>query len=229
MVAPSTRERAQTGVHPTVAHAVERRLLEERTRWAMQVHDGLTQAVTSAILELQTMRHRIESDPRAAIAALKEVEDQIREDLHLIRRLLFDMMAEEPDSEPALAGLVRSLSDRWQLPARVEVEGELGGMPDDVLEALHAIVAEALANAAKHSGATEASVRVHAGEGELVLDVIDRGRGISVVPDDDPHFGLRIMQARAASVGGSLTVESTPGHGTTVHAVLPVGGRGEEG
>ncbi len=171
MVAPSTRERAQTGVHPTVAHAVERRLLEERTRWAMQVHDGLTQAVTSAILELQTMRHRIESDPRAAIAALKEVEDQIREDLHLIRRLLFDMMAEEPDSEPAFAGLVRSLADRWQLPTRVEVEGELGGMPDVVLEALHAIVAESLANAAKHSGATEASVRVHAGEGELVLDV----------------------------------------------------------
>jgi len=56
-------------------------MLEERTRWAMQIHDGLTQSVTSAVLELQTLRHRIETDPAGAAAALEEVELQIRDDL----------------------------------------------------------------------------------------------------------------------------------------------------
>lgn len=76
MRAPGTQktEQRRQGGHPTVRHAVEVLMLEERTRWAMQIHDGLTQSVTSAVLELQTLRHRIETDPAGAAAALEEVE-----------------------------------------------------------------------------------------------------------------------------------------------------------
>ena len=73
-------------------------MLEERTRWAMQILVGLTQSVTSAVLELQTLRHRIETDPAGAAAALEEVELQIRDDLRRIRELLFDMTNEDPPS-----------------------------------------------------------------------------------------------------------------------------------
>jgi signal transduction histidine kinase len=218
-----------TGVHPTVAFAVERRLLEERTRWAMQIHDGLTQAVTSAVLEIQTLRHRIETDPAGAIANLQEIEDEIREDLHRIRQLMFEMTTEGPRAAPVFAGFVQDLSDRWHLPTAIDVVGDLDVLPAGVLDTAHAIVAESLANAAKHSGTTDVVVRVRAGEGELAVEIEDHGRGLTAVGDDDPHFGLRIMRTRAESVGGSLVVESTPGHGTTVRAVLPVGGRGGEG
>ena len=64
--------------HPTVRHSVDAMLQEERARWAMQIHDGLTQSVTSAVLELQTLRHRIKTDPQGAVDALKEVEEEIR-------------------------------------------------------------------------------------------------------------------------------------------------------
>ena len=64
-----TPETLRQGAHPTVRHAVEALLLEERTRWAMQIHDGLTQSVTSAVLELQTLRHRIETDPAGAASS----------------------------------------------------------------------------------------------------------------------------------------------------------------
>ena len=50
-------------------------MLEERTRWAMTIHDGLTQSVTSAVLELQMLRHRIETDPAAAVDVAREVEE----------------------------------------------------------------------------------------------------------------------------------------------------------
>jgi signal transduction histidine kinase len=214
--------------HPAVRAAVESLLHEERTRWAMQIHDGLTQAVTSAVLELQTLRHRIETDPGEAIATLKVVEDEIREDLRRIRELLFDMTSEMPGhAQPALMALVRDAMDRWHMSTTLEMDGDLDRVTDEVLEAAYAIVVEGLANAAKHSGAAEAVVRVHAGEDELHVEIEDRGRGIAAVQDDDPHFGLRIMRARAEAVGGTLDVVSTPGHGTTLSAVLPVGGRGE--
>jgi two-component system nitrate/nitrite sensor histidine kinase NarX len=192
----------------------------------MQIHDGLTQAVTSAVLELQTLRHRIEDDPTEAIAAIKVVEDAIRDDLSRIREVLFGMTVEDlPRAEPALTAIVRDHTDRWGFPAQVQIEGDLESMPEDALETAHAIIAESLANAAKHSGAAHAAIRVHAGEDELTVEIEDRGRGIAAVTDDDPHFGLRIMRARAEALGGSLDIESTPGQGTRVRAVLPVGGQ----
>jgi signal transduction histidine kinase len=222
--APGTQktEQRRQGGHPTVRHAVEVLMLEERTRWAMQIHDGLTQSVTSAVLELQTLRHRIETDPAGAAAALEDVELQIRDDLRRIRELLFDMTNEDPPSaEPALAALVRDLGVRWHFPVMVEVGGDLEGIDEPVLEAVYAIVSEALANAAKHSGAPEARVRVTASVAEIRIEIEDRGKGIVAVKDDDPHFGVPIMRARAEKLGGFLDVGSTPGRGTTVVAVLP--------
>ena len=218
-----TPESQRQGGHPTVRHAVEALLLEERTRWAMQIHDGLTQSVTSAVLELQSLRHQIEIDPKGAVEVIAHIENEIREDLRRIRELLFEMTSETPaSSEPALAALVRDLAARWRLPASIEVDGDVDAVDEATLEAVHAIVSEAFANAAKHSGAPEAHVRVHAGEGTLHIEIEDRGRGIVPVPDDDPHFGVPIMRARAEALGGYLDVGSTPGHGTTVVAELPV-------
>jgi signal transduction histidine kinase len=218
-----TPESTRPGSHPTVRHAVEAMLLEERTRWAMRIHDGLTQSVTSAILELQSLRHQIELDPAGAVEEIKRVEHEIREDLRRIRELLFEMTSETPtSSEPALAVLVRDLAARWHLPASIEVHGDIDAVDEATLEAVHAIVSEAFANAAKHSGAPEARVRALASDGTLHIEIEDRGRGIVPVPNDDPHFGVGIMRARAEALGGYLDVESTPGHGTTVVAELPV-------
>jgi signal transduction histidine kinase len=216
------------GGHPTVRHAVEALLLEERTRWAMQIHDGLTQSVTSAVLELQTLRHRIETDPDAAIATLAEIEHEIREDLRHIRELLFEMTEDVPYSdEPTLAGLVRDFAARWRLPVTVEVEGDLDALDEASVEAAYSIVSEALANAAKHSGAPEVHVSLSIEGDTLHVEVQDRGRGMVAITDTDPHFGIRIMRARAEALGGSLEMTSTPGHGTTVVAVLPVTRAGE--
>lgn len=229
MRATSTRvpEQPLQGGHPTVRHAVEMLMLEERTKWAMQIHDGLTQSVTSAVLELQTLRARIDTDPEGAAAALAQVEREIRDDLRKIRELLFEMTREDPPpAEPALAALVRDLGIRWHFPVSVEVDGELEASSEKVLEAIYAIVSEALANAAKHSGAPAARVRVTATDAEVRVEIEDRGRGIAAVKDEDPHFGVGIMRTRAEALAGTLDVESTPGRGTTVVAVLPVGRAG---
>ena len=223
------RQSAVAGGHPTVRHAVESILLEERTRWAMQIHDGLTQSVTSAVLELQTLRHLIETDPDAATRILHEIEVEIRSDLRHIRELLFEMTEEEDiSSAPTLAGLIKDFAARWRMPATVRVEGDIEALNDATVEAAYAIASEALANAAKHSGAPDARVALSVDGDTLHIEVHDRGRGMVAVTDDDPHFGIRIMRARAESLGGTLEMTSTPGHGTSVVAVLPVTRDGEQ-
>jgi two-component system, NarL family, nitrate/nitrite sensor histidine kinase NarX len=226
----SSTLRERRSVHPSVAHTVESLLLEERTKWAIHIHDGLTQSVTSALLELQGLQHRIRTEPETVLATLHEIEDAIRGDLKHIREILFELDEGTPHSEPPLATFVNDLVERWHLPARVSIEGEVDRISDRTLETANAVVAEALANAAKHADSPEVSVRIRVGQDELRIEVEDRGVGIvGSDTDDDPHFGLRLMRGRAERIGGTIEIESKPGNGTTVVAVLPVGGRGDEG
>jgi signal transduction histidine kinase len=227
MSAPTASLRA---VHTpdTIDRTVEARVLEERARWAMRIHDGLTQTVTSAVLELQTLRKRILVDPPGAVASLSAVEAAIRADLREVRQLLFDLYEDQRPPEPPLATFVDELLARWGLPARVVIEGDPDAMPEAVLEAAHAVLAESLANAAKHAGTLDVAVLVQAGVTGLRIEVEDHGRGISGPGDGDLHFGLSMMRVRAEDIGGTLEIGSTPGGGTRVVALLPVGGRGEE-
>ena len=227
MSAPSASVRS-THVSDTVDQTVEARVLEERARWAMRIHDGLTQTVTSAVLELQTLRSRILVDPPGAVASLSAVEAAIRADLREVRQLLFDLYEDQRPPEPPLATFVDELLARWGLPARVLIDGEPDAMPEAVLEAAHAVLAESLANAAKHAGTLDVAVFVRAGADGLRIEVEDHGRGITDPGDGDLHFGLSMMRVRAEDIGGTLEIGSTPGGGTRVVALLPVGGRGEE-
>lgn len=229
MATSSLTLRNRKSAHPAVAHTVDSLLLQERTRWAIHIHDGLTQSVTSAILELQSLQHRIRTEPESVLESLKEVEDAIRNDLTQIRAILFELDGGTPRREP-LASFVDELVQRWHLPARVSIEGEVDQISDRTLETANAIVAEALANAAKHSGALEVSVRIRAGLDELRIEVEDRGNGLAAVAEDgDAHFGLRLMRGQVERIGGTIEIDSKPGSGTRVVAVLPVGGRGDEG
>lgn len=219
---------SRASVHPALAASVEALMLEERTRWAVHIHDSLSQSVTSAVLQLQVLAHRIEDDPEGAVGELREVEDALRSDLMAIREVLFELQEGRFPQDGSFAGFIEALVERWKLPARVSIEGNLDSVSPDVLEAAHAVVSEALANAAKHSGAKDVAVRVRAADGELRIEVEDRGRGIAAVTDDDPHFGLSLLQARAEQLGGSVEIVSNPGSGVRVVAMFPVKGRGEE-
>ncbi len=210
-----------------VADAVETRLAEERARWAMQIHDTLTQSVTSAVLELEAFRSRMVTDPEGALAGLKEIEGAIREDLERIRAVLF-RLTEGPlpahATQATLATIARTAAERWGVEARVYVEGDVGTLGSDVMDAALGIVHEAVTNAAKHAGSPDVMVRVHVDADGLRIDIEDHGRGIAGVADGVPHFGLQMMRARAEDVGGTIHIGSRPGEGTRIVARLPVEG-----
>jgi signal transduction histidine kinase len=210
--------------------AAEARLHRERTRWAFEVHDGIIQAATGALLELRALRERIATDPGVAIERLREVEMEIRRALGELRSILFDLSGDRgPGPDASLEATVRELAGRWRLSPKVTVRGDLGSVPRRVLDAAFVVLREAIANAAKHAGAREVEIVVAVEGDELVVEVRDRGRGFA--PDatlDGPHFGLDLMHRTVEEVGGRLEVGSSPGSGTRVAARLPVRERGVE-
>ena len=222
------RNRDLTVSAPEVAEIVETRLAEERARWAMQIHDGLTQSVTSAVLELQAFRSRMAVDPEVALDGLKEVQEAIRDDLERIRDVLFRLTegtfpADVDAPEAPFVTTVREVAERWGIEARVYVEGELGTLGRDVLDAALGIVHEGVTNAAKHAGSPDVVVNVHTRFDWLQIEIEDHGHGIAGVADGVPHFGIRMMRSRAEEVGGTIDIGSTPGDGTRIVARLPVG------
>jgi signal transduction histidine kinase len=109
--------------------------------------------------------------------------------------------------------------------SEVSIEGELVREPPlSVSLAAFQILQESLVNALKHSGSGSITIRVSENDGMVHLVVEDDGAGFdpSVISDPE-HVGVSLMRERAARVGGRIQLDSTPGVGTRLEAVLPVG------
>jgi signal transduction histidine kinase len=101
----------------------------------------------------------------------------------------------------------------------VATEDDLTGLPAAVEVAAYRIAAEALTNVHRHANARSCTVRLRRTT-TLDLEVTDDGTGIP--PDHTPGVGLVAMRERAAELGGTLTIHSTPGSGTHLTARLPL-------
>ena len=92
----------------------------------------------------------------------------------------------------------------------------------NVTVGVYRIVQEALANAARHSGAPVAHTWINAGDGRLSVVVVDEGRGFDPAAAIDPGIGLAGMYERAELLGGRLSIQSAADHGTRVTLDVPV-------
>jgi signal transduction histidine kinase len=199
----------------------------ERQRLARELHDQTLQSL--AVMRMTLSAARRKDQPDALLEATGHALDQIEEEVGNLRALIADLrppVLDELGTEAALQTLVeRSLL--LGLTVRLEVDlafenGRAATRHTPELEAtIYRIVQEALHNAAKHAGVSEALARVSESDSEVDVLVQDEGRGFKA---DQAHkgFGLLGIQERVDLFGGTITVTSEPGHGTTVHALLPV-------
>jgi signal transduction histidine kinase len=210
--------------------APEDPVARERTRWAYAVHDGLTQVVTAAVLDLEWKARKVELTPDDATQALSEAAASLRAALEEIRGVLAILSPEPGESHAPLEELVQDVLELWHLPASWTIEGNVDAIPRPILEAASSVIRESVANAAKHSSTPDVSVRIQASHEAMEVSVEDRGRGFraSETGLQAGHLGLEIMRRRVAEVHGSLDIRSEPGHGTRVVATLPVGNEGDE-
>jgi PAS domain S-box-containing protein len=175
---------------------------EERRRLVRDIHDGAQQRLISLLLRLE----RGETGEAAAEA----------------RRAIEELRALAAGIHPAVLtdrGLAAALEDLTaDAPLPVELDVAEDRFPPDVEAAAYFVVAEALANVAKHAGATYARVTARAtDDGGLRMTIADDGRGGA---DPSRGTGLRGLSDRVAALGGALRIESGAG-GTTITATLP--------
>lgn len=200
---------------------------DERMRWAYAIHDGLTQVVTAAVLELEAMARRAAVEPTLAVEVLSEAADELRKALDEIRLMLAALSPEADQDEP-LELVVQQVLERWRLPADWSIRGDVDALPGPVREAASSVIREGVANAAKHSDSKDVAVRVLATSDVMEIEVEDHGRGFRPTDEVRGHMGLDMMRKRVAEVRGTLDIESSPDGGTRVVARLPVAEQGDE-
>ncbi|HEX7291011.1 MAG TPA: sensor histidine kinase [Conexibacter sp.] len=187
----------------------------ELQRIERDLHDGAQARLVALAMSLGMAEEKLDSDPAQARELLAEARGEARTALTELRDLARGI------HPPILAdrGLEAAiLSIAARSPLAVTVEADLPRRPPAAVEgAAYFVVAEALANATKHSGARALLVRLALRDDALVVEVADDGRGGA----DPQGSGLVGLRRRVEALDGTLSVVSPAGGGTTLHAELP--------
>jgi signal transduction histidine kinase len=191
----------------------------ELRRIERDLHDGAQQRLVSLTIDLSLAAERIDDDPAAARGLVLEARDQARAALAEIRDLVRGI-APAILLDRGLVPAISSLAARAPIPTAVVSTLPDGiRLADSIERAAYFVVAESLANVAKHATATRCEVRVLAEERGLVVETWDDGAGgASVVPGG----GLAGLAGRVEALDGTLVVASPEGGPTTVRAEIPV-------
>jgi signal transduction histidine kinase len=221
-------------------------VMRERQRLARDLHDAVSQALSSISLMSQSLISAWKRDPVEGERRARRIEELARLAFAEMRALLREL---RPDGAPSceetqpVAGVadVRKMGlaaalQRFAIvlaPQTPSIRVDFAGYKSQSMsleEALYLICREALSNAIRHSGALRVDVRATIADDILTLTVSDNGRGFEpdarhADPDEDPvsrGIGLHTMGERAAVLGGVCEVRSEPGRGTTVCIRIPL-------
>ena len=193
---------------------------QERTRVARDLHDEVNQSLTGLLLRLEAVRESAPPELEAELAETKALANQAMRELLSLARQLRPTALDDLGLAAAVAGQVEQLA-RSEVAAEFEAEGDFSRLGDDAQLVVYRVAQEALSNAARHGNADRIEVRLRRLEaGGVELSVTDDGRGFAF---DEAEGGLGIagMRERALLIGAELTIESRPGHGTTVRLTVP--------
>ncbi|HTW05664.1 MAG TPA: sensor histidine kinase [Streptosporangiaceae bacterium] len=198
-------------------------MLAERQRLAGEIHDTIAQGCTSIVMLIQAAGSEIGRDPGAARRHLALAEETARENLAEARALVTALAPAQLDGGK-LDDALRRLANQAAALLGGGADFEVGGSPRPLATTaevmLLRVCQEALANVRKHASARRAWVRLSYHEDEVRLEIGDDGSGFDPACANG-GYGLRGMRARVAEAGGSLTVRSAPGAGTSVSVEVP--------
>jgi signal transduction histidine kinase len=190
----------------------------ERRRLERDLHDGTQQRLVSIAMSLGLLEAKLPNEPRALRPLVHETREALTLALEELRELTQGI---QPAllTERGLAAALEDLARRAALPTHLSVDIP-ERLPEQVESAAYFLVSEALTNAVKHSHASEARASAVSAGGILAVEVADDGIG-GATTTGGGGSGLRGLADRVEALGGSLTVSSPPGRGTTLRAEIP--------
>ncbi len=202
---------------------------EEKTRVARELHDELAQSLTA--LKMDTMWLRDQAAGAPAHSKLTEMLAMLDHTIAATRRIASDLrplLLDDLGLVPAMEWLVHSFVQRTAVACELSADEALE-LHEPYATAVFRIVQEALANVAKHAGASEVNITIERLPGRVSLAVRDNGRGFATGAPRQPHsLGLMGLRERAVLLKGHVVIDSEPGCGTCVKVDIPLpdGGTG---
>jgi len=206
-----------------LGQAREAGILDERQRLAQEIHDTLAQGFTGIITQLEAAA-LAPADAAKRQRHLDSATALARENLTAARRSVRALHPEPLDAATlpdALAGVAARWSERTGVPAAFTATGDPRPLHPEIESTVLRVTQEALSNVDKHAGAGRVGLTLSYMAGEVTLDVRDDGAGFTPGAEPGPGFGLPGMRRRVQRLAGTLHVESEPGGGTAISAVLP--------
>jgi signal transduction histidine kinase len=209
---------------------VSRRLIEaqeqERARIARELHDDLSQRLALLSISLEQFEQGmpdISSQARQHLRKIAEAATEVSSNLHDLSHQLHPRKLDTLGLVAALGGFCNEFSRQHNLQVQFVHSDIPGQIPKDVTICFFRIVQEALRNVVKHSGAAEAKVEISGHGDRIDLCISDSGAGFS--PESvkaEAGLGLISMRERLRLVGGHLSIESEPSHGTRIRVRIPL-------
>jgi signal transduction histidine kinase len=208
---------------------------DERRRIARDIHDHLGQQSTALRLKLESLRERCAKYAELCelIAQTQEVARRLDADVDFLAWELRPAALDDLGLTRALANFGQEWSKHFQIPLEYHTTGLDGERLSPEAETnLYRIAQEALNNVIKHAQASRVDMLLERRDSALVLIIEDDGVGFTSNIEEeksgiDRGLGLVGMRERAALIGGTLEIESTPDLGTTVFARIPISSDGE--
>jgi NarL family two-component system sensor histidine kinase LiaS len=205
-------------------------MVEERNRLARELHDSAKQQAFAAAAQVSGVRTLLKRDPEAAEAHLEEAERLIYELRQELTSLILELRPAAL-GDKGLASALRDYAADWsrqnEIACNVRIQGERF-LPLEVEQPLFRITQEALANAARHSGAKAVEIALSYANGDVSLTISDDGDGFDV-GSSHKGYGLKSMRERVDSLGGALSIDSELGQGTSISCTVPVSKPVEDG
>ena len=197
--------------------------VEERNRLAREIHDILGQGQAAVLMQLEAMDALLEAgaEREKLQRILSQLLALVRTNLEEVRRSVADMRAASLEGRSLGEALEKLASSGTAPKVEVEIVG-MRPLPSRVEVGLYRIAEEALANARQHANARRVRLALELAPAAATLRIADDGQGFAPDHLAGDRFGLVGLRERARLLGGRLDVESKPGQGTRIAAVIPL-------
>ena len=198
----------------------------ERTRLAIELHDGPLQSLSALVLDLSRLRDRLDIEDPGAREILANDMSMLAEEIRTLREMMVELHPPVLDERGLEAALLTQTRRLAEADIACFIHPHVRVRPHPTVETvLYRVVQEAVSNVIKHSRASTVQIRLRTSEHGVLLMVEDDGVGFTpTTPSkllDQRHLGLRGMQERVEMAGGRWDVRSAPGEGTRLTAVVP--------
>jgi len=203
---------------------------EERKRISRELHDVIAQTLTGISVRLATLQKEAALDPKSMESSIARAQQLVEKSaliVHQFARELRPTMLDDLGLIPTLLSIMKEFKEETGIQASLSAFAAIEQVSGDKRIVFYRVTQEALTNVARHAEASRVAVSIHKLNGAIFLTVKDNGKGFPAErvfhAGRNKRLGLRGMRERLEMVGGTFTIESVHGEGTTVTAQIPFG------